>query len=153
MCESWPTLRLMPSAPRPWRRVLRYGVALTIALGVSILFPGSPLLWAQTPEPEEPEVLIPTTGTSTTEAFQTDLFTGSARIVIPIVVPPGLPGTTPQIALRYSSSAVDDLRGTAEPRIDTTVPPDQAPWTGLGWSLDAGGVILRDITRENRIVA
>ncbi len=75
------------------------------------------------------------------EAFQTDLSTGAATAEIPIVVPPGTAGVAPKVALRYHSGTVDDLRGT--PTSDG-LPPDQAQWTGLGWTLDIGGFIFRD---------
>jgi RHS repeat-associated protein len=67
------------------------------------------------------------------DAFQTDLFTGAATGEIPIRVPPGAAGTAPKIALRYNSSTVDELR-----------PREQGQGTGLGWTLDVGGFVLRD---------
>lgn len=73
------------------------------------------------------------TGTFTPASFQTDLFTGAATAEVPISVPPGTAGADPGIVLRYNSLTADEL----EPR-------DQAPWTGLGWTLDVGGFILRD---------
>jgi YD repeat-containing protein len=61
------------------------------------------------------------------------MFTGAATAEIPIIVPPGTAGAAPKIRLRYSSVTVDELG-----------PRDQGQWTGLGWTLDAGGFILRD---------
>jgi hypothetical protein len=75
----------------------------------------------------------PPSGTFTVEAFQADLFTGAATTQIPIVVPPGPAGVAPQIGLRYNSSTVDELD-----------PKTQGQSTGLGWTLDTGGFILRD---------
>jgi RHS repeat-associated protein len=64
-------------------------------------------------------------------AFQTDLFTGAAVAEIPVIVAPGTAGVAPKIFLRYDSSTVDE-RGTVQ----------QAQWTGLGWNLDIGGMIV-----------
>ena len=75
----------------------------------------------------------PPTGTFTVDAFQTDLFTGAATAQVPIVVTPGAAGTAPQIILRYNSGTADEIG-----------PRDQGPWTGLGWTLDSGGFVLRD---------
>src|SRR5204863_1840637 len=75
-----------------------------------------------------------TPGTFSVDAFQNDLFTGAATAEIPIVVPAGAAGVAPKIALRYSSGAVDELGER-----------DQAQSAGLGWLLDVGGFILRDI--------
>lgn len=61
------------------------------------------------------------------------LFAGTATWEIPILVPPGTAGAQPDIVLRYDSGTVD-LRGNR----------DQAQPTGLGWTLDVGGYILRD---------
>ncbi len=78
-------------------------------------------------------------GSFTIQAFQTDLFTGAATANIPIVIPPGTGGVAPKIVLRYNSGTVDDLW-----MADNHPPLDQAAWTGLGWSLEAGGMILRN---------
>jgi RHS repeat-associated protein len=67
------------------------------------------------------------------DAFQTDLFTGAATGEIPIKLPPGAGGTAPRVALRYHSSTVDELR-----------PREPGQGTGLGWTLDVGGFVLRD---------
>ncbi len=72
-------------------------------------------------------------GPFSVEAFQTDLFTGAATTAIPLVVPPGTAGATPKLVFRYNSGTVDNLG-----------PRDQGQWTGLGWTLDTGGFILRD---------
>jgi len=73
------------------------------------------------------------TGTFAVESFQADLFTGAAATQIPIIVPYGPAGVAPQIALRYNSATVDEL--------DVKT---QGQGTGLGWTLDVGGFILRD---------
>src|SRR5437867_10161635 len=82
----------------------------------------------------EAETAHATPGTFSADAFQHDLFTGAATAEIPIVVPAGAAGIAPKIALRYSSSAVDELGER-----------DQAQSAGLGWLLDVGGFILRDL--------
>src|SRR2546430_17696694 len=69
--------------------------------------------------------------TFTADALQTDLFTGAATAQIPIAVPSGTAGTAPQIVLRYNSGTVDELG-----------PLDQGQGTGLGWTLDIGGLSL-----------
>ncbi|HSC70990.1 MAG TPA: hypothetical protein VLH58_06520, partial [Candidatus Methylomirabilis sp.] len=78
-------------------------------------------------------------GAFSVQAFQTDLFTGAAAATIPIVIPPGTAGVAPKLVLRYNSGTVDDSW-----MADNHPPLDQAPWTGLGWTLDVGGMILRD---------
>lgn len=75
----------------------------------------------------------PPVQTFTVSSFQTDLFTGAATSEIPVLVPPGTAGVAPQIVLRYNSSVVDGLGGQ-----------EQGQGTGLGWSLDTGGFVLRD---------
>ncbi len=66
------------------------------------------------------------------QSFNADLFTGTAGSEIPIAVPPGAAGVAPKITLRYNSGVIDDIDG------------DQADWTGLGWSLDTGGFVIRN---------
>jgi len=73
------------------------------------------------------------TGTFSVQSFQTDYFTGAATATVPIVVPKGTAGTAPQIILTYNSTTADDLKKT-----------DQGQWTGLGWTLNIGGFVLRD---------
>ncbi len=87
---------------------------------------------AQVPFEEVEDAANPS-GTFSVAGFQTDLFTGAATAAIPIVVPPGTAGTAPKIVLRYNGGTVDDL-GRRQ----------QGQWTGLGWTLDVGGFILRD---------
>ena len=74
-------------------------------------------------------------------SFNADLYTGTAGAEIPIMVPPGAAGVAPKISLHYNSGVVDEIT-------DTVVPPnhkkEQASWTGLGWSLETGGYVLRD---------
>src|SRR3989441_1194125 len=73
-------------------------------------------------------------GMWTIDAFQSDLFTGASTAEIAIVTPPGAGGVGPKIVLGYHSSTVDE-RG----------PRDQAQGTGLGWTLDVGGFVFRDL--------
>jgi RHS repeat-associated protein len=75
----------------------------------------------------------PPVSTLSVDAFQTDLFTGAATAEVAIPVPLGAAGTAPRVLLRYNSSSVDELG-----------PRAQGQWTGLGWSLDLGGFIVRD---------
>ena len=74
-----------------------------------------------------------TQSSASIEAFQPDLFTGAASAQIPLLVPAGTAAVTPNLVLRYNSRSVDDLDS------DT-----QGQWTGLGWTLDTGGFIIRD---------
>ena len=78
-------------------------------------------------------VTSPPTRTDTAQAFQDALFTGAAVYEIPVVVPPGTAGVTPSMMLRHNSLTIDEL-----------APHEQAQWTGLGWTLDIGGFIVRD---------
>ena len=55
-----------------------------------------------------------------------DLFTGRSHYSIPIWTPPGRGGLAPQLALSYSSGRVDGVLGDI-----------QAPWVGMGWSVDS----------------
>ena len=71
-------------------------------------------------------------GTFASNNFDTDLFTGAATAQIPIEVPAGAAGVAPKVALVYNSATVDELKITE---------PGQN--TGLGWSLDIGGFIVR----------
>ena len=58
---------------------------------------------------------------ATKEIFQTDLFTGRASSVIPIVVPPGRGGIQPDIKLAYTSGGGNG-------------------WCGVGWDLSFGSI-------------
>ncbi len=73
-------------------------------------------------------------GTFNVAAFQTDPFTGASTYQIPIVTPVAAGGVTPKISLRYNSGTVEDLDSLS-----------QGQMTGLGWTLDSGGFILRDL--------
>jgi Salmonella virulence plasmid 65kDa B protein len=55
------------------------------------------------------------------EKFSADPFTGAGRVDVPIAVPPGRNGLTPQLALVYSTGHPNDL-------------------AGLGWGLGIPGV-------------
>ena len=80
-------------------------------------------------------------GSFNIQSFHADLFTATAGAEIPILVPPGAAGVAPKIVLRYNSGVVDDLG--IEQR-DTALIKLQGPWTGLGWTLDTGGFIIRN---------
>ncbi len=67
------------------------------------------------------------------QAFQTSTFTGAASYSLPLWVPPGPGGLQPGLILAYNSQAVEGATSQT-----------QASWVGMGWSLDAGGSIVRD---------
>lgn len=60
------------------------------------------------------------------------LFTGSSNYSVPIWTPPGRNGMAPALALRYSSQTADGVLGDI-----------QAPWTGMGWSVDTVQIIRK----------
>ena len=64
------------------------------------------------------------------DAFQNDLHTGSLNDTIPIDVPTGPGGLTPDLNLAYSSESVAQTHG----------PQAAAGWVGEGWSLDPGEI-------------
>jgi hypothetical protein len=53
------------------------------------------------------------------QSYQTDLFTGRAQMSLPVFMPPGRRGLTPQAALSYSSSGGNG-------------------WIGKGWGMEMG---------------
>lgn len=81
------------------------------------------------------------TGTFSTAAFQSDLFSGVATAEVPITVAAGTAGIAPKVALRYNSYAVDELGQR-----------DQGQSAGLGWTLDIGGFILRDLKNSTTTI-
>jgi RHS repeat-associated protein len=64
------------------------------------------------------------------DAFQNDLHTGSLNETIPIDVPAGPGGLTPDLNLSYSSESIAETHG----------PQAAASWVGQGWSLDPGEI-------------
>lgn len=68
----------------------------------------------------------------------TSLFTGAARYSLPIWSPPGRAGMSPSVALSYSSATVDGVLGDV-----------QAPWTGVGWTVDSIEIVRKITTNEN----
>jgi hypothetical protein len=64
-------------------------------------------------------------------SVEADLFSGSATLKIPILVPRGTGGLTPEVALAYNS----DLTRTSTP-------------LGVGWSLDVGPSVIARSTRD-----
>ncbi|MBC7264510.1 MAG: hypothetical protein H5T64_09190 [Chloroflexi bacterium] len=66
-----------------------------------------------------------------------DPFTGSAAYNYSIEVVPGIQGLQPQLTLSYSSRTVDNLL--------TNI---QAPWVGLGWSLETVEVVRKITTHR-----
>ncbi|MEJ5311825.1 MAG: RHS repeat-associated core domain-containing protein [Anaerolineae bacterium] len=57
-------------------------------------------------------------------------FRGAASYDIPLSVPPGRGGTTPQLNLSYNSDRVNGILANV-----------QSDWAGLGWSLDAPQIV------------
>src|SRR5581483_4615936 len=55
---------------------------------------------------------------------------GTANVSIPIEVPPGRGGLTPELALTYDSGRVGDMHRMAS----------TASWAGMGWDLSTGAV-------------
>jgi len=108
------------------RRAARAGT-LSLALSLALV-----AVWASPPAGAADLGGTIPSGTSVVDNFNTDLFTGAATAQIPIEVPAGAAGVAPKIALLYNSATVDELKITE---------PGQS--TGLGWSLDIGGFIVR----------
>jgi RHS repeat-associated protein len=71
----------------------------------------------------------------TLQGFQVSQFTGAASYSIPITLPQGPAGHTPQVSLDYSSAASDGTNGTRQYW--------QASWAGKGWSVTTGGSVAR----------
>jgi RHS repeat-associated protein len=107
-------------------RLLHLGLAFLSLIALIAVSPGKSL--AQ--DPTQSEQLL---NTFTTDAFQTDLFTGAATAQIGIQAASAAAGLSPKITIRYSSRIVDDTKAY------------QASGVGLGWNLDTGGFILRDM--------
>ena len=68
------------------------------------------------------------------DSARPELFTGRSHFSIPIWTPPGRNGLAPSLSLGYTSGMADGVLGDV-----------QAPWTGMGWSVD-GVEISRKIT-------
>ncbi len=65
----------------------------------------------------------------TIENFQVSGFTGAATYDLPIDLPQGPDGLTPDFSLSYNSQVVDKSSSLT-----------QASWVGMGWSLDVGSI-------------
>ena len=59
------------------------------------------------------------------DSAKPELFTGRSHFSIPIWTPPGRNGMAPSLSLGYTSGMADGVLGDV-----------QAPWTGMGWSVD-----------------
>jgi len=59
------------------------------------------------------------------DSAEPELFTGRSHFSIPIWTPPGRAGMAPSLSLGYTSGMADGVLGDV-----------QAPWTGMGWSVD-----------------
>lgn len=68
------------------------------------------------------------------DAFHSDLFTGSASFSVPIAVPPGLNDMAPNLALTYSSNGPNS-------------------WVGLGWALEVGSIVRSPATPSRLFLA
>jgi RHS repeat-associated protein len=63
-------------------------------------------------------------------AYQTNLQTGASNVTVPITVPPGRNGLTPNLNLSYSSDRVNEMKSAM----------NQGSWLGVGWDLDVGSI-------------
>jgi len=68
---------------------------------------------------------------SATGSWSTGGSSGSATYEYPLTMPPATGGSTPKLALQYSSGSVDGM---------TTAANTQASWAGLGWNFSPGFV-------------
>ncbi|HEY2980308.1 MAG TPA: SpvB/TcaC N-terminal domain-containing protein, partial [Anaerolineales bacterium] len=68
----------------------------------------------------------------------TSLFTGSSRYSIPIWMPPGRAGMSPDLALSYSSGTLDGVLGDV-----------QGSWVGAGWNMDQVEIVRKITSNEN----
>ena len=68
----------------------------------------------------------------------TSLFTGQSRFSFPVWVPPGRAGLAPTMSLSYASGTVNGVLGDV-----------QAPWVGIGWSIDEIEIVRKITTDEN----
>ena len=71
------------------------------------------------------------------DAAQVAEFTGSASYSIPIEVPSGPGGISPSVSLDYNSMSVEGITN------DT-----QVAWVGAGWTLASGGMISRNLGKD-----
>lgn len=62
--------------------------------------------------------------------FETDLFSGTASVSIPLEVPPGPNGFRPKLALSYSSGKPNGVKSSHA----------RGSWVGVGWSLSLGSI-------------
>ena len=66
------------------------------------------------------------------------IFTGQARFSYPIWTPPGRGGMAPSLSLDYASGTVNGVLGDI-----------QAPWVGMGWSMEGIEIVRKITTDEN----
>ncbi|MCL5961304.1 MAG: hypothetical protein M1358_18680 [Chloroflexi bacterium] len=67
---------------------------------------------------------------SAIQAFESDLFTGSAAFSLPLEVIPGTNGLQPRLNLWYSSGSVDEMKSGNS----------RGSWVGVGWHLGLGSI-------------
>jgi len=72
------------------------------------------------------------------ESFQVSTFTGAATYGLSIWTPPGPGGLQPSVSINYNSQTVDGATART-----------QAGIAGMGWSLNAGGGVQRNMNGTN----
>ncbi len=73
--------------------------------------------------------------------LNTSLWTGASTFAYPLDLPPAPGGNAPNLALTYSSEAVNQMLSAT---VDSSKRYGQAGPFGLGWSLQGAGAITRD---------
>ncbi|MBI3977613.1 MAG: hypothetical protein HY331_05440 [Chloroflexi bacterium] len=71
-----------------------------------------------------------TAGGGFVNAFETDLFTGTASFSLPLEVTPGPNGMQPRLTLSYSSGSVEEMKSLKS----------RGSWVGVGWHLGLGSI-------------
>jgi len=82
--------------------------------------------------------------------FAANLWTGDSSYGYPLSLPPASAGTTPSMALIYSSGAANNMFSAASPW-DSELRPAQSGDFGLGWSLQGKGAVTRGMDGTYRL--